>query len=51
VREGKAVEVPVQAAVAVGDLVQVAGVDAGDKVVLKPHERVRDGTHVSVPGK
>lgn len=51
VREGKAVEVPVQAAAAIGELVPVGGVKAGDKVVVKPDERVRDGTQVSAAGK
>lgn len=51
VSENKAKEVPVQVGAAVGDLVQVEGVAAGDKVVLKPAERVRDGAQVQVAGK
>jgi RND family efflux transporter MFP subunit len=51
VRERKAVEVPVQAGAAVGDLVQVTGVQAGDKVVLKPGDRVRGGVEVSTANK
>jgi multidrug efflux pump subunit AcrA (membrane-fusion protein) len=34
-----------------GDLVQVSGVKAGDKVVLAPPERVRDAATVSVAKK
>lgn len=34
-----------------GDLVQVSGVKAGDKVVLSPTDRVRDGARVSVTKK
>ena len=50
-KEGKAVETPVQTGAAVGDLVQVTGVKAGDKVVLKPPDRVRNGVEVAVAGK
>lgn len=50
-QDGKAVETPVQPGAAVGDLVQVTGVNAGDKVVLKPPERVRNGVEVAVAGK
>ena len=51
VKGGKAVETPVQPGAAVGDLVQVNGVRAGDKVVLKPPERVRDGVEVAAAAK
>jgi len=30
-----------------GDLVEVKGLTAGDKVVLKPDDRLRDGTVVA----
>lgn len=50
-KDGKAVETPVQPGAAVGDLVQVTGVKAGEKVVLKPTERVRNGVEVAVAGK
>lgn len=51
VKDGKATEVAVQTGAAVGDLVQVSGVQAGDKVVLKPSERVGDGVEVSTGSK
>jgi hypothetical protein len=51
VKNGKATEVAVQTGTAVGDLMQVNGVQAGDKVVLKPSERVRDGVEVSTGSK
>jgi HlyD family secretion protein len=51
VRERKVTEVPVESGAAVGDLVQVSGVKAGDKVVLKPSDRVRDGVEVATAGK
>ena len=51
VRDRKVTEVAVETGAAVGDLVQVSGVKAGDKVVLKPSDRVRDGVEVAAPGK
>ena len=50
-REGKAVQLPVQTGTVAGELVQVNGVRAGEKVVLKPSERVRDGAAVTVAAK
>lgn len=35
----------------VGDLVEVAGVKAGDRIVLKPGEKVRDGERVVIAKK
>ena len=51
VRELRAAETPVQVGPAVGDLVTVSGVRVGDKVVLKPSDRLRDGAAVSTAGK
>jgi hypothetical protein len=34
-----------------GDLVQVSGVKAGDKVVLNPPESVRDGAPIAIAKK
>ena len=34
-----------------GDLMQVTGVKAGDKVVLSPPERVKDGASVALAKK
>ena len=50
-KDGKAVETSVQTGSAIGDLVQVTGVRAGEKVVLKPSERVRDGVAVATSSK
>jgi HlyD family secretion protein len=50
-RDGKAAEVQVQVGEVTGDLVQVSAVKAGDKVVLKPSERVRDGAALSTASK
>jgi RND family efflux transporter MFP subunit len=51
VRDGKAVETPVQSGAAAGDLVEVSGVQPGEKVVLKPTDRVRAGATVSTASK
>ncbi|HYC46783.1 MAG TPA: efflux RND transporter periplasmic adaptor subunit [Burkholderiales bacterium] len=51
VRDGKASEVPVKLGAGVGDLVQVDGVKAGERVVLKPSERVKDGAEITTASK
>jgi len=51
VKDSKASEVAVKIGPAIGDLVQVDGVKAGDKVVLKPSERLRDGIAVATASK
>jgi hypothetical protein len=50
-RDGKAVETRVETGMSAGDVVQVTGVRAGDKVVLKPSERVRNGAAVAPASK
>ena len=52
VREGKAVQVALQTGAAYGEALEVKqGLKPGDKVVLKPSEKLRDGTAVSVAAK
>ncbi|MES2561749.1 MAG: efflux RND transporter periplasmic adaptor subunit [Pseudomonadota bacterium] len=51
VREGKAVEVATQADARTGDLVPVTGIKAGEKIVLKPSDRVHDGVAVATAAK
>jgi RND family efflux transporter MFP subunit len=51
VREGRAVATPVQAARTIGEFVEVAGVVAGDKVVLRPLAKLADGDRVKVAAK
>lgn len=52
VRDNKAVETAVQTGAALGEALEVReGVKPGDKVVLKPSERLRDGAAVTVPVK
>jgi len=48
---GVAHEVPVTGVAKVGDLVHVEGVKPGDKVVLSPTDRVRDGAHLAIAKK
>jgi HlyD family secretion protein len=52
IEEGNVVkEVAVGKPEKLGDLVQVSGVKAGDKVVLAPPERVRDGASIALAKK
>ena len=52
VRDGKAVQVAVQTGTAYGDALEVKqGLKPGDKVVIKPSERLRDGVTVAVVAK
>ncbi|HZR68256.1 MAG TPA: efflux RND transporter periplasmic adaptor subunit [Burkholderiales bacterium] len=46
VRDGRASEVPVETGRTLGDLLEVKGVAAGDRVVLRPDEHLRDGERV-----
>jgi HlyD family secretion protein len=48
VRDGRVAEVPVETGRRLGDLLELkgAGLDAGNRVVLNPGERVRDGERV-----
>ena len=48
VKEGKLVEVPIEAGAKIGDLVEFRrGPQPGEKVVLRPLEKLRDGAAVS----
>lgn len=52
VRDAKAVETAIQTGVAYGDVLEVKqGLKPGDKVVLKPSERLRDGAPVALTAK
>lgn len=42
---------PVTPGVKLGDLLEVAGLKSGDKVALKPLERLKDGSKISFPEK
>jgi RND family efflux transporter MFP subunit len=50
VRQGRAVATPVTTGEAIGDLVEIReGVKPGEKVVLRPLEKMRDGIRVKTP--
>lgn len=52
VRDNKAVEVTIETGGKLGDMVEVVkGIQAGEKVVVKPLDRLRDGAKVSVQTK
>jgi RND family efflux transporter MFP subunit len=51
IEEGKVRAVPVQTGAKVGELTQVSGVNPGDRVVLNPPEKLRDGAAVTVAKK
>jgi len=51
VKDGRAVLTRVEGGRAIGDLVQVAGVAAGDRVIVKPLDRLADGDRVKVAAK
>jgi hypothetical protein len=50
-REGRAVRTRVETGRAIGDLVQVSGVAAGEKVVVRPLDRLDDGARVKIDQK
>ncbi len=51
VKDGRAVQVAVKKGMVIGELLEVSGVAAGDKVVLRPPEKLRDGMAVAVAAK
>lgn len=52
VKGERAVETPVTAGTRIGDMVEIlAGVKAGDKVALKPMERLKDGSRIKTTEK
>jgi hypothetical protein len=50
-KDGKAVRTKVDVGRALGDVVQVNGVAAGEKVVLRPLDKLADGARVKVEQK
>jgi len=42
---------PVKSGIKLGDLLEVSGVKSGDKVALKPLEKLKDGCRISLPEK
>ena len=52
VKEGKLAEVQIETGAKIGDLVEIRrGPQPGEKVVLRPLEKLRDGTAVKSPGR
>ena len=52
VKEGKLAEVPIETGAKIGDLVEIRrGPQPGEKVVLKPLDKLRDGTAVKAASK
>ena len=52
VKEGKLAEVPIETGAKIGDLVEIRrGPQPGEKVVLRPLEKLRDGTAVKSAAK
>jgi len=50
-KDGRAVRTRIERGRAIGDLVQVAGVAPGDRVIIKPLDKVSDGERVQVGAK
>jgi RND family efflux transporter MFP subunit len=52
IRDGRAVQTPIETGDKVGELLEIrSGVAAGDKLVLRPPEKLRDGARVTVGGR
>jgi RND family efflux transporter MFP subunit len=51
VKGERVVFVPVSPGARLGDMVEVSGVRSGDRVALKPLEKLKDGTRISLPEK
>jgi RND family efflux transporter MFP subunit len=52
IREGKAAQAVVETGPTIGELVEIrSGVKPGDKVVLRPSDKLHDGARVSLPQK
>jgi hypothetical protein len=50
-KDGRAVRTRVETGRVIGDLVQVSGVAAGEKVILRPPDRLDDGARVKIDQK
>ena len=52
VKDGKVAQVAVKSGMKIGELVEVIGkVAVGDKVVVRPSEKLRDGSAVAIASK
>ncbi|PTL36140.1 efflux transporter periplasmic adaptor subunit [Candidatus Methylomirabilis limnetica] len=50
-KDGRAIRTKIETGRALGDLVEVSGVPAGEKVVLKPLDKLADGTRIKMNKK
>jgi len=50
-KDGRATRTKIETGRALGDLVEVSGVPAGEKVVLKPLDKLADGTRIKINQK
>ena len=52
IKDGKATETAVETGDKIGELIEIrAGVKAGDRVVLRPPDKLHDGASIALPGK
>jgi RND family efflux transporter MFP subunit len=52
IKDGLAVETPITTGEKIGDMVEVlSGVKAGDRIIRRPTDKIRNGTKVTVPEK
>ena len=51
VKDGKVTQVAVKRGMKIGELVEVTGVSAGDKVAVRPPEKLKDGSTVAIASK
>ncbi|CBE67166.1 MAG: efflux RND transporter periplasmic adaptor subunit [Candidatus Methylomirabilis oxygeniifera] len=51
VKDGRAVRTKIETGRALGDLIEVSGIQAGEKIVLTPLDKVGDGTRVKTDRK
>mgnify|MGYP006992519816 FL=1 len=50
-KDGRAIRTTIETGRALGDLVEVSGVPVGEKVVLKPLDKLADGTRIKMNKK
>ncbi|MDE2483755.1 MAG: efflux RND transporter periplasmic adaptor subunit [candidate division NC10 bacterium] len=50
-KDGRAMRTQIETGRALGDLIEISGIQAGEKIVLRPLDRLADGTRVKVDRK
>ena len=52
IKDDKVAQVVVETGATMGEMIEIrAGVNPGDRVVLRPSEKLHDGTRIALPGK